>query len=114
MITRRDIVVSIILSFVTCGIYGYYWLYSMAEDMNNVTGDHKTSGAMVLILTIVTCNIYGIYWAFTMGDRIDKIKAEKGIPASNGGVLYLIVYLVCYPAALALMQNELNKMADAQ
>ncbi len=28
---KRDIAISIILSIVTCGIYGFYWNYKMGE-----------------------------------------------------------------------------------
>ena len=46
------------------------------------------------------------------GEKLDKARSDRGIPSSNGGVLYLILYLVCYVAAFALIQSELNKMAE--
>ena len=67
---------------------------------------------LALILKIVTCGIYGLYWDYKCGDKLDKAKVDRGMPASNGGVLYLILYIFGGIIAYALIQNELNKLAE--
>ena len=58
MIERRNIAVCIVLTLVTCGIYGIYWIVCLTNDVNTVSGDvNGTSGGMVVLLTIVTCGI---------------------------------------------------------
>ena len=109
MIKERNIALSIIFSIITCGIYGVYWFVCLTDDVNEVSGDHSTSGILAFVLTIVTCGIYGLYWAYKMGDKLDIAKQNRGIPASNGGVLYLIVFMFGGIIAYALIQNELNK-----
>lgn len=113
MIERRNIVVCIILSFVTCGIYGIYWMVCLTNDVNTVSGDvNGTSGGIAVLLTFVTCGIYGIYWAYKQGDKLDFTKNNRGIPSSNSGVLYLILQIFGFGIiGWALMQNELNKLA---
>ena len=113
MIERRNIAVCIVLTLVTCGIYGIYWIVCLTNDVNTVSGDvNGTSGGMVVLLTIVTCGIYGIYWAYKQGEKLDFTKNNRGIPSSNSGVLYLILQIVGFGIiAYALMQNELNKLA---
>ncbi|BCN30725.1 DUF4234 domain-containing protein [Anaeromicropila herbilytica] len=111
MVRNRSIVVCIILTFITCGIYGLYWYVSLANDVNTVAGVQDTSGGMVLLLTIITCGIYGLYWAYKCGEKIDIAKQNRGIASSNGGILYLILYLLGGIIAYALIQNEINKMA---
>lgn len=113
MIERRNIAVCIVLTLVTCGIYGIYWIVCLTNDVNTVSGDvNGTSGGMVVLLTIVTCGIYGIYWAYKQGEKLDFIKNNRGIPSSNSGVLYLILQIFGFGIiAYALMQNELNKLA---
>ena len=113
MIERRNIAVCIVLTLVTCGIYGIYWIVCLTNDVNTVSGDvNGTSGGMVVLLTIVTCGIYGIYWAYKQGERLDFTKNNRGIPSSNSGVLYLILQIFGFGIiAYALMQNELNKLA---
>ena len=113
MIERRNIAVCIVLTLVTCGIYGIYWIVCLTNDVNTVSGDvNGTSGGMVVLLTIVTCGIYGIYWAYKQGEKLDFTKNNGGIPSSNSGVLYLILQIFGFGIiAYALMQNELNKLA---
>ena len=113
MIERRNITVCIVLTLVTCGIYGIYWIVCLTNDVNTVSGDvNGTSGGMVVLLTIVTCGIYGIYWAYKQGEKLDFTKNNRGIPSSNSGVLYLILQIFGFGIiAYALMQNELNKLA---
>ena len=113
MIERRNIAVCIVLTLVTCGIYGIYWIVCLTNDVNTVSGDvNGTSGGMVVLLTIVTCGIYGIYWAYKQVEKLDFTKNNRGIPSSNSGVLYLILQIFGFGIiAYALMQNELNKLA---
>lgn len=113
MIERRNIAVCIVLTLVTCGIYGIYWIVCLTNDVNTVSGDvNGTSGGMVVLLTIVTCGIYGIYWAYKQGEKLDFTKNNRGIPSSNSGVLYLILQIFGFGIIVyALMQNELNKLA---
>lgn len=114
MITQRNIALCIILSIITCGIYGLYWLVCLSDDTNTVAGEEGTSGVMVLVLTLVTCGIYGWYWAYMQGQKIDAAKNAKGFPSSNSGILYLILFFVSGGIiAYAIMQNELNKLAEA-
>lgn len=112
MIQKRNIAVCIILSIVTCGIYGIYWFICLNNDTNTASNTFGTSGGMAFLLTLITCNIYGIYWAYKQGEKIDAAKANRGIPSSNSGILYLILTLFGFGiVAWALMQNELNQLA---
>ena len=110
-VKERNIVMCIILTFVTCVIYGLYWAVCLQDDSNALANDFKTSGVMVVVLSIVTCGIYAIYWAYKMGEKLDAVKQSRGIPASNSGILYVILYLVTGGiVSYALMQNEINKL----
>lgn len=57
----RSLVTYILLSLVTCGIYGYYFIYKLAEEVNIACeGDgEQTSGLVAFILlSFITCGIY--------------------------------------------------------
>ena len=110
MVQHRNIAVCIILSIITCGIYGLYWYYSLANDINWVSGHNDdTSGGMVLLLTILTCNIYGLYWMYRAGCKIDEARQARNYSSQNNGIVYLILSLFGFSiVSYALMQNELN------
>ncbi len=114
MVKERNIALCIILSIVTCGIYMLYWLVCLTDDTNEISGETgDTSGVMALVFTIITCNIYALYWAYKRGEKIDKAHQNRGEAASNGGVLYLILYIFGGVISLALIQNEVNKFANS-
>lgn len=112
---KRNIALCIVLSIVTCGIYGIYWMIVLANETNVASGHAQdgTSGGIVFLLTLVTCGIYGIYWAYKQGEKINEAKAMRNMPTdSNAGVLYLILEIFGLGIiGYALMQNELNKMS---
>ncbi len=111
-VSQKNIAVCIILSIITCGIYGLYWLYTLTEDLNTLYGDPTaTSGGMVIVFSLLTCNIYQLYWLFKQGDRIDQIKTARGLPSGNSGILYLVLSLFGFSiVSWALMQSEINKL----
>ena len=114
-ISRRSIAVSIVLSIVTCGIYTLYWLYCLVTDLNTASGEvEDTSGGLVILLSIVTCSIYQLYWFYKAGAKVNKICYLDGRPQdSSAGILYLILSLFGFGiVSMALIQNELNKVAD--
>ena len=112
-IASKNIGLCIILSIITCGLYGLYWLYCMAEDLNRVSGRTDASGGVVILLSIITCSIYLWFWLYQAGEKINMGKAQKGIPGdSNNGILYLILAILGFSIiSYALIQNELNKLA---
>ena len=63
---QRSVGIAILLSIITCGIYGIYWLIMLNDETNYVSGHQQdgTSGGVVFLLTLVTCGIYGIYWCY--------------------------------------------------
>ncbi|MBO6148378.1 MAG: DUF4234 domain-containing protein [Lachnospiraceae bacterium] len=115
--TNRNIAVCIILSIVTCGIYGLYWLYCLNEEINSLSGEtNATNGVMVIVFSIITCNIYMWFWLYKMGERVDRIKRNYGMGESNSALMYLILALFGLNIIdYALMQDTINSVVgDAQ
>lgn len=112
--TQRNIAVSIILTIVTCGIYGIVWFVMLNDEIRNASKDYgMPSGGVAFLLTIVTCGIYGIYWAYKMGKAITIAKQEAGLPATDNSVLYLVLQIFGFAIVnYALMQNEMNNIAQ--
>ena len=107
-IAPRNIAVAIVLSLVTCGIYGIYWMIKMNDEINTLAGEsNATSGVMVFVLTLVTCGIYSFFWIFKMGERCDRIKGTEG---GNSNILYLVISLLGFGIVVyCLMQDTINK-----
>lgn len=114
MIEKRSVAVSIILTIVTCGIYGIYWMIKLNDEINQTANETTaTSGGMVFLFSLITCGIYGLYWLYKMGERLDNIYVERGMVSQSRGILYIILGVLGFAViAYALMQDSLNKVSD--
>ena len=113
MIKRRDIAVAIILTIITCGIYGLYWFVCLNDELNELTDKNDTSGGIALLLSLITCGIYSYYWMYKAGEKVDTLKANRGQPAQYTGIVYLVLTLFGFGiVSYALIQDELNKNAQ--
>lgn len=111
---ERDIVTCVILSFITCGIYGIIWFINLTDDAARANNNPNFSGGTSFLLTLVTCGIYSIYWNYKMGKEIYNAKISRGMPASDQSILYLVLGLFRLEIVnYCLMQNDLNEMARA-
>jgi len=109
---ERNIVTCILLSIVTCGIYGIVWFVNLTDDAARASNDNEFSGGKAFLFTILTCGIYQIYWYYKMGKDIYNAKTTRNIPGSDQSVLYLILGLLGLGIVnYCLMQSELNEIA---
>ena len=42
-IQERNIAIAVILSIVTCGLYGIYWMIKLNDEVNQICGDTQAS-----------------------------------------------------------------------
>ena len=107
-IKPRNIAVSIILTIVTCGIYGIYWVICMAREAVSVK-DPSDSGVLEIVLMLFLPFV-GFYLT---EQKLAAGCAARGIPHKDNAVLYLILGLVGLGIVnYCMMQNDLNKIAE--
>lgn len=113
-IQKRNLAMYIVLSIVTCGLFGIYWFIVVTDDVKSITNDNQSSsGGVAFLLTLVTCGIYGFYWAYKMGEKIDYMKSMQGMPSGNSSILFLILELFRLQIVnLALIQDSINRFVD--
>lgn len=107
---EKNIALSIILTIVTCGIYGIYWFITLTDEVKQESANAEApSGGMAFLLTLVTCGIYGFYWAYKMGENLALANANNGIQAENKSVMYLVLQILGLGiVGYAFMQSDLN------
>lgn len=113
-ISKRDLVLNIILTIVTCGLWGIVWEVRIADDIKLLTGEESlVSGIVLVLLSLVTCGIYFIFWVYNAGNKLELVKAGYGLPTESKGLVYVVLSIFGFSiVALALMQNDLNTVAD--
>ena len=111
-VPERNIAMCLILSILTCGIYGIYWFICITDEANAVSGENGTSGGMAFLLNLITCGIYGIYWAYRNGQKLVAAGRMQNKPVSDNAILYLILQFIGLGLInYCLMQNDLNRFS---
>lgn len=108
-IKKRNIVTAVILSIVTCGIYSIYWAIMLARE--SVSVNDSNDNALVEIILMIFLNFLGFFLA---EQKLTKGCESKNIAHKDNSILYLILGLVGLGIVnFCMMQNDLNKIADA-
>ena len=102
---KRKIVLCLLFSLITCGIYGIYWFVHVTNETNALAPEHKTArGGIAFLLSVVTFGVYALYWAYRMGQKAGAIRKS-----SDYGIAYIFLMLFTVSIVpLCLAQGALN------
>ena len=88
----RNLVVFIVLSFITLGIYTIVFYYKIVRDINTIASryDKRTTinFLLVILLSLLTLGIFGLYWFHTTFDRIGDELARRKIDYTFDAVAF--------------------------
>jgi heme/copper-type cytochrome/quinol oxidase subunit 2 len=122
VIKNRNYVLTIILLMVTLGLYGLYWIYKLAKDVNTIcNGDGKKTRGLLLffLFSLITVGIYGYVWYFMLGDRLQENALRYGLSFKEGGgtiLLWAVLgsFIIIGPfISLYIVTKNLNALALA-
>ncbi len=106
-IKERNVVVALVLSIVTCGIYGIYWAIMLAREAVSVK-DPADNGLLEIVLML----FLPFVGFFLAEKKFAEGCAEKGIEHKDNSVLYLVLGLFGLGIVnFVMMQTDLNKLA---
>ena len=97
--TDRSLLICILLTIVTCGIYGLIFLYLLIQDVNtacNGDGEETPGFLLYLILSICTCGIYSFIWYYKLGNRLANNCRRYGYTVSEDGITVLLWMIFGY------------------
>jgi hypothetical protein len=112
---RQDAVVSIgvgiILSLITCGLYGLFWQYKQMDVLNAWLGRKEYDFWIWLLLSIVTCGVFALYYEYKMAKGINEIQEATGRRVNDDLALLcvLLAFVGVGIASIAIQQYEINR-----
>jgi len=113
MVSERGLALYVILSVVTCGLFSIYWFVVLAGDIAKLRGTAEPKGVTDLIISILTCGIYYLVCFYRYSKFIVEIQEKRGVKVNDISTIALIMGLFVGLVSLALIQNEVNKLAQA-
>lgn len=95
--TDRSLFVWAALSIVTCGIYQWYFIYKLAQDLNRMCegdGDETPGLLAFILLSLVTCGLYSYWWEYKIGNRLQRNAPRFGLTFQENGTTILLWHIV--------------------
>ena len=112
LISIRNIVPCIVVSLVTLGGYGIYWVYKLMKNIKTMENDKSECYKEMLCLVFVP--FYSYYWWVTRGKKVKSIFDACKINTTGNETLYLILAIFGLEfVSMAIMQSDFNSLEDA-
>lgn len=86
----------LLLSCVTLGIYSFYFMVKLADNVHTLVGRKTTaSGARLIIYAILSGGIYSVYFYYKMAESLNEARAQRHLAGQGmSGATVLVLYLV--------------------
>ncbi len=106
-----SIAIGILLSLVTCGLYGLYWQYKQMAVLNAWLGREDFSFLLWFFLSLITCGIFAIYYEHKMAKGINEIQEGRHFRVNNDlAIICLLLSIIGLAlVSLAIQQGEINR-----
>jgi len=103
-IKYRSMLMQVVLTIVTCGIYTVYWFYQVSKELKDDTGDEDASPALWTVLLFIP---FGAIYSFY---KLSELYEEWSPDHFNKWLLF-VLHIVFAPAVWFIVQLELNRAA---
>ena len=94
---NRTLLVLILLSIVTFGIYPLFFWHGYSRDMNAVCeGDGRNTRGILarIVFSLLTFGIYDLVWMYGAGERISINSQRRNLPNNTTGGNVLLWYIL--------------------
>lgn len=103
---KRSVLLALLFSVLTLGIYYIYWFISITNQSNGLAPKNATMGGVAAFFaSIFTFGIYQAYWSYRMGE-----KAGEMLNKNSDGFLYLVLWFFTLGIVpICMGQSAVNK-----
>lgn len=103
---KREPVAVLLLPFITCGIYSWYWLVKTKGELNRENHDEpRIPTAWIWLIPFVGT----IWWQWKYGEAVEKYTRGK----CSQVVAFILLFLLGM-IGMAIIQDYLNKAKTAR
>ena len=109
---KRSVAAVIILTLITCGIYGVYWAYVVADGLRKESDKIRLSPAIYLVLMLFVSGAAMALLGYEANDSINDIKLRRGAKTDDNLVLWTVLSAFLPIVTMGLVQNEINHLPE--
>jgi hypothetical protein len=112
---RRDPVLVLVLGFLTCYVYLFYWWYVTGQEIKRATRRAEINPPLELVLNILTCSLFSIYLSYKYPKLILEMQERVGVARNDTSLASLLLSLFSLgPIACYVIQTDLNRIWEAK
>jgi hypothetical protein len=119
-VTRTSPATVVLLTLLTFGLYGLYWMHRSTKELKEATGRPELDPTVDVVLTVFTLGLWALWVAVRNAGVVREALGAHGVEARDrsteialfGALTYWTLWAALVP--MALLQQEYNKLADAQ
>ena len=117
--TERNPALVLLLTLVTCTVYGYYWLYITSDELRRETGREDVSPIVDLLLAIVTAGLWGLYATWRNAKIVHEELESRGETHTDSTAAVLVFNLSTFVwgagwlVSMVLLQLDYNRLSRA-
>ena len=90
---KRSIPLTIIFTIISCGIYGLYLIYKLADELICELDYEKIDNAGLNVLwAILSCGIYLGWWHYKISKYLSTIERKNGIEPDFWAPVFSLVF----------------------
>jgi hypothetical protein len=96
-----------VISFLTCNIYGIYWVWVRSDELNAYLGKQAIN-KMLIFPGCFACNIPVIIAMWYLAKAAAEAEMKAGASTKDDSVLYFILLFLISPVGIWMVQEKLN------
>src|SRR5690554_2783891 len=103
----RNPIMVLLLPMVTCGIYGFIWMYGVVDDINKGLGREEYNFVKEILLSMVTCGAWGIWFSWRLCNSVVEVQNTWGVkPQFDAPILFVLLLFGLGPFFIQQGLNE--------
>lgn len=108
---KRDPLIVLILGFVTCYFYLFYWWYMAGVEIKRATGRADINPPLELVLNLLTCSLFTIYLSYKYPKIILEMQEKARVVRNDTSLVSMLLSIFSLgPIACYVIQADLNKI----
>lgn len=111
MLTKRSVASVVILTIITCGIYGCWWAYVTLTALQAEGKNTSIPPIVTVLLLLFVGAAGGALLGYDADVNINEIKKARGLNTTDNKVLWIVLGVLIPVVSIALIQNEINGLA---
>jgi hypothetical protein len=108
---KRNPLVVLILGFVTCYAYLFYWWYVTGAEIKRALGRSDINPPLELVLNLLTCSLFSIYLSYKYPKMVLEMQEKAHVAPNDTSLLSVLLSLFSLgPIACYIIQTDLNRV----